>query len=69
MKLADARRLAKGDMIRFGEAKFTRDCVNVQDGEVVAVTDRGGIKVVPFTDDGERLPARWVPYHHVVRKL
>ena len=76
MTLAKALRLKPGDMITFGDHKFTARCTQYWQGKVIHVTPNGGIKVKVIdarTWDGPKDYAaehgdevRWVPYMHVV---
>ncbi len=65
MELRKALRLKKGDIIIYGHSmwseKVDRDGA-WQEGEVIHVTQRGGLKV--RTSNGH---TEWVPYHHVGR--
>jgi hypothetical protein len=64
MRKSDVLRLHPGDKIRFGDSMWSRKCDhNYGEGKVLFVTARGGVRVQ--TDFGER----WVPYHHVLRKM
>ena len=68
MRLRDALRLKRGDLIAWGHSQWTREIERVgsrETGSVITVTPRGGVRVRP---DGAREPV-WVPYHHVIRKL
>lgn len=65
MNLADAKKLKPGDRVSFGDAQHTRRCSRFDEGVVVFVTGRGGVKLRPIG----RTVERWVPYHHLVRKL
>lgn len=78
MKKAKALKLNPGQIITFGDHPYTAHCTRVWQGEVLHVTDRGGIKV-KVTDEKPWLGSveyarrygdnevRWVPYHHVFR--
>jgi hypothetical protein len=78
MKKAKALRLKPGQVITFGDHKYTARCTRVWQGEVLQVTPNGGIRV-KVTDEkpcfGPAEYARrygddetcWVPYHHIIR--
>jgi hypothetical protein len=63
MRLKEALRLTPGQRIGFGHSMWTRQIDRdgtYEEGEVMHVTKRGGIRI--RTDDGREV---WVPYHHV----
>ncbi len=74
-----ARRLKPGNSILFGDAKIFEDITLWQTGEVLHVTENGGVKVRviegkwvggsedwcgPGTGPGAGT-VKWVPYHHI----
>jgi hypothetical protein len=62
MDLRSALRLKPGDKVLFGPHRRLKDCWWQMWGEVVHVTENGGIKVV----DEFGLES-WIPYSNVIR--
>jgi hypothetical protein len=68
MRLRDALRLKRGDLIAWGHSQWTREIERVgsrETGSVITVTPRGGVRVCP---DGADQP-KWIPYNWIIRKL
>jgi hypothetical protein len=78
MEKAKARRLKPGYEILFGDHQYTAQCTYFAKGEVLHVTQNGGVKVRVIDEKpwyGSEGYARrygcnvvrWVPYHHIIR--
>jgi len=64
MRKTDALKLKPGQMIRFGDSMWSRNCDhNWQEGVVLWVTKNGGIRV------RTKIGLKWVSYSHVLKAL
>lgn len=69
MRLADTLKLKPGDEVLFGDSMWTVNIDKARVGVVVAVTPRGGVKLIPLAEDRSKVRfSKWVPYHHLIRK-
>lgn len=67
-------RLKPGSKIMYGNHWLTEKITQWKIGEVLRVTDKGGVRVRPTErdrgdDDWQEInaPAEWIPYHYVLR--
>ena len=61
MDKRSALKLNPGQRIIYGDSMWTVEIRKAREGEVLFVTERGGIRVCNQFGDEE-----WVPYHHII---